>query len=91
MMNENGRVILMMLLQEHAAKVGETDAIIQARAILSAPDSSTVRAECALAVGRLARKVESALENNDPHRFVMTAANTIELLDDLRRQIREDK
>lgn len=91
MANENGRAILLALLREHAASVGETDAIVEARAILASPDAATVRAECAIVTNRLIRKVEAALGDNDPRRFVMTAENTIELLSDLHRQIREDK
>lgn len=44
-MNENGRRLIAALLDEHVAVVGETTAVAEVRAILTAPDANAVRAD----------------------------------------------
>lgn len=55
--NENGHRLLAMFLDEHAAVVGETRSVVEARAILDA-DVTIVRE-------RIAARMERAAAHND--------------------------
>lgn len=80
MASENGRRLLVMLLDEHSAVAGETNTVAEARAILAGQEVAAVRRDIAARLDRaadhndggfkrvlhlLARRVRDGKENAD--------------------------